>query len=627
MKQLFLTIFMMICVATLVAQSGTSCYDAIPIDKDYQATIDGRCTMWYTASTYDLPITVRFIPASGSGIFTPDIAIDLTCTPGVYDDPMIDSLIRLADSKISFPYELAFEPEGNEYVLSIAKTYRDNLAEFGVTYPVQAYVKVNFYEAGIATLNPDKHFSNCINNATYVNLGDTFDIMPSDPNRVFVFPYTDWKNDSIRFVWEGEGTAQVYVAVQECDFTPSITDPYCITSFDMAEEAPFKMYSEEINATIDENGNGGLYYAKVITQSAGKLIVEKIPETIIVDNSLLLEYGQTISVSTISDKVYRFPITWQATEFLTNIPDSVAMYMSTIYNFQADPNDPNVFATYHFDVLQGKRFYQFSTLEMDGVTSRALDGFVYVQFVAQKPTQLTVNQWNASDCAKNSRLIRPNKRFTVNKSNIYRLRYNDFVGYDMKISWTGTKKLTASIAEDCELSNVIYSVDIAARKSVTIAVADLETWASRVDNEGFVYLKFTSSSTGNLTFSTDKPEDITPVVPTSPCVASSIELKSGDQLTLNLDSAFTIYRIEYAAWKDQGMSLSWTGTTDLHTFIAETCNFAVAPYNKYVHVYVPVQGEHTLDANAMADLAEYVDEDGYLYIRFLTEKEGVLEVK
>ena len=56
----------------------------------------------------------------------------------------------------------------------------------------------------------------------------------------------------------------------------------------MAEEAPFKMYSEEINATIDENGNGGLYYAKVITQSAGKLIVEKIPETIIVDNSLLL---------------------------------------------------------------------------------------------------------------------------------------------------------------------------------------------------------------------------------------------------------------------------------------------------------------------------------------------------
>ena len=33
------------------------------------------------------------------------------------------------------------------------------------------------------------------------------------------------------------------------------------------------------------------------------------------------------------------------------------------------------------------------------------------------------------------------------------------------------------------------------------------------------------------------------------------------------------------------------------------------------------------DAAAMADLAEYVDEDGYLYIRFLTEKEGVLTVE
>ena len=117
--------------------------------------------------------------------------------------------------------------------------------------------------------------------------------------------------------------------------------------------------------------------------------------------------------------------------------------------------------------------------------------------------------------------------------------------------------------------------------------------------------------------------------PLSACVENSSLINSGDQLTLSLNSAFTIYRIDYNAWVEKGATLTWTGAEPLHMFIAETCTFAVAPYNKYVHVYTPVpaQGEHTINASAMADLAEFVDEDGFLYIRFLTEKEGVLTIE
>ena len=90
-----------------------------------------------------------------------------------------------------------------------------------------------------------------------------------------------------------------------------------------------------------------------------------------------------------------------------------------------------------------------------------------------------------------------------------------------------------------------------------------------------------------------------------------------------------VYRINYSEWVATGVTLTWNGTEPLHTFVAETCEFAVAPYNKYVHAYVsvPADGVAFLDAAKLADLAAYVDEDGYLYIRFLTEKEGVLEVK
>ena len=46
-------------------------------------------------------------------------------------------------------------------------------------------------------------------------------------------------------------------------------------------------------------------------------------------------------------------------------------------------------------------------------------------------------------------------------------------------------------------------------------------------------------------------------------------------------------------------------------------------------MYVPVsaQGETLWTAAQWADLATFVDEDGYLYLRFLTEKEGVLTVE
>jgi hypothetical protein len=44
-------------------------------------------------------------------------------------------------------------------------------------------------------------------------------------------------------------------------------------------------------------------------------------------------------------------------------------------------------------------------------------------------------------------------------------------------------------------------------------------------------------------------------------------------------------------------------------------------------VSVPAEGVAVLDAAKLAEMAAYVDEDGYLYVRFLTEKEGVLIVK
>ena len=193
------------------------------------------------------------------------------------------------------------------------------------------------------------------------------------------------------------------------------------------------------------------------------------------------------------------------------------------------------------------------------------------------------------------------------------------------MSFADTCAFTTSKTDE----HVCVYASIAAKSSYVIKGEELKLYEDRIEEDGYFYVRFNSRAKGDLTTTFTLDSAYIPVVPTNPCVANSIELKTNDQLTLNLDSAFTVYRINYNDWVTTGATLTWKGTEPLHTFVAETCEFAVAPYNKYVHVYeaVVAGGSVVLDAAKLATLAEYVDEDGYLYIRFLTEKEGVLEVK
>ena len=142
-------------------------------------------------------------------------------------------------------------------------------------------------------------------------------------------------------------------------------------------------------------------------------------------------------------------------------------------------------------------------------------------------------------------------------------------------------------------------------------------------------MRFNPTNQGKVTFTSSKPAEEDPVILTNECVESSIKLNAGDEFVVNLDSAFTVYCINYAEWVNKNITFRWSGEESLHTFVAETCQFAVAPYNKYVvnYITIPANGELVLDAAKLSEFADKVDDAGYLYIRFLTEKEGKLTVE
>ena len=640
-KKLFFAFSMMLFATSAVAQLGTSCSEPIPVDSNYEGSITKAGIYWFTAGTYDLPLNVHFKPVDPSTSRAPELMIDLTCEPGVYDDPLVDSLINMVESfNITFPAEMRLEADGDEYDMFVDAMYREQMAKFGVTYNVPAYVRVQFFGPGEISFKPDTIFTSCLNNET-VKLGDTLTISANDSERVLLMPYTDWQNDSIQFVWQGSSSATVYLAAGNCDFAPSLSNGYVWASYTVEPNKPYKISNKEIKDAVAQNDGGGIFYAKVISSSEGEMVVETIPMSATQGGAKLLEYGKSISLNANDNSLYCFPKSWTSTQFLGTSEFITKAYFANTSEFAAKDDDASVLSVRAFSKVDGARELSLSTKEMSEITNKATDDYIYVRFQCAQPTTITPLDWDASFCADKSMVINLGDRFSVparSGNTIYRLLYDDWKGGDLTIKWSGGSSLPVYIADTCAYvlsstnAHIVKYASIPKRSSTNLTADVVDSWGPRVDADGFLYVRLNPTAQGYATFTSSKPAEVDPeipVIPTSPCVLNSIELKAGDQIILNLDSAFTVYRINYSQWVATGATLTWTGLEPLHTFVAETCEFAVAPYNKYVHAYVsvPAEGAAVLDAAKLTEMAAYVDEDGYLYIRFLTEKEGVLEVK
>lgn len=736
MNKLFSTLFAVVFATSMLAQSGLTCNDPIPVDKSYVGKVEAGTELWYTAWSYDLPLHVYFSPDSADTDWGPEVLVDFTCVPGVYADHKLDSVLKILEAmEITMPVEfLCDEVIRNgkvEWDLSIDQKYRDQLTEYGLTHNVQAFVKVYFPYSGEISLTPDTAFQSCIENGHYTQLGDTIDIAANDTENMLVLPYSEWKNDSVRFVWIGEKPARVWVAEDECQFTPTDASVYVKAKYDIDKDTPKKLYQAEMQSAIDNWIGAGIFYAKVISDAPGKLVVERIPLGEIQGDAILLKHGQPVQLEANDDRVFCFPKTWKSTEFLASTSSSMTMHVSNTSEFES--GDATVIRTYPFFIESGNRNLQLTSGDISSLAASATDDYIYVRFECNSATTLTPALWNAGKCIENTIWIPLGQTISIPASdkNVYRLIYEDIAGYDLTVTW-GQKNVGVAIyvASYCNFTTTapdkLKTINVKKNSSTTVKSTDVDSWATSLEEEGFLYLQFSASRKGNVTFISDKPATPDPIYttisdtlcygesytwngqeygisgdyqqtlvasngadsivtlkltilpevpattekaeiiagetytwngkeyteageytitlqdengcdyqatlilnvlpPLSPCLQASVKLNVGDELKVNLASAFTVYAIDYNAWMQQAVTLVWTGVEPLHTFVAETCEFALVPYNRYVHAYVPVpaQGDWVLDMDA---LAPYVDEDGYLYVRFLTEFEGTLRVK
>ena len=743
MKHFFSTLLIVFFATSMMAQTGLTCEDPIPVDKSYVGRVEADSELWYTASTWDLPLHVYFSPDVDDSQWGPEVQIDFTCQYGDYShDHKLDSVLNILKVLgVTMPVEFLCDKvvrDGKvEWDLSIDERYRDQLTEYGLTHDIQAFVKVYFPEGGEIRLTPDPTFQDCMENGHYAILSDTIDIAANDSNKMIVLPFSEWKDEDVRFVWVGEQPARVWVAEDECQFTPTDASVFVKAKYDLDNTTNKVLTPADMQAAIDNWIGAGVFYGKVLSDAPGKLVIERIPLGEIQGDAILLKHGESVQLQANDNRVFCFPKTWRSTEFLANTQYLMAMHVSNTPEFE--PGDANVISKYAFSKDGNNRELQLSKGDISNLGASATDDYLYVRFVCNTSTSLTPSLWNVESCVANTILIQSGEVFTnTDKNANYRMDYNDWVGYDFNIKWTEKGVLATHFSAICDFVLTdpvkLEVVSVPSKGSKDVAQSELDSWATSLDEEGFVYIRFETSRVGNITFTSAKPAETDPegpvldpiytyesaavcfgegyewngqtytesgeytftsvaangadsivtltltvypqtvatteevtvgygetyewhgVVyaesgeytitlqdengcdyqatllltveekPVSPCVAASTLLEPVAQLTLNLGDAFDVYRIDYQAWLASGVNLVWTGKGALHTFVAKDCEFAVAVYHKDVVNYteVPAEGNVVLSKAILAPLAQYVDADGYLYVRFLTEFEGQL---
>lgn len=647
MKNIFffvcVVVFAMSSVMPIMANEvqGSSCQNPIPLTKDMVFTVSEPGTYWFSSWTYDLPLTVRYTPSVPTNEKI-KVYVDFSCTTGVYEDPKLVELTDIANGwGIQMP--MPFNPterliDGKTvYEISVSESHRELMTQFGISYDVQAKVEVIVPVSGVVEMLPDTVFRSCVENSHWVELPDTIAVSPISYDETYVLSLADWQNDSVRFSWMGTQQPVSIWMGKGCEFALDETDSLYAYKYEIQAGEYLDFTPAELKSLQQY---GPFLYAKIVSSENASLVFDYKPLSLEMARAVKMNLDVPVNVEAKDvDQYYYFDkeLSDYSLQFTSSLNDTIIAHFGLTPTFALD--DPYYVASYVMYPNGNGAELALSKKEMAALAKNVLSDHLFVLFDAPKKTDIVLSLWEASQCVDMSYEILPEDFISVAASSfssaVYRVDYNKWKKGEVELYWSGTRAVNVSFADTCAFTtsktdeHVFIYASIASKSSYTIDGGELKLFEDKVDGDGYFYVRFNSRAKGDLTTSFTLDSAYIPVIPTSPCVANSIELNANDQLTLNLDSAFTIYRINYNEWVATGATLTWNGTEPLHTFVAETCEFAVAPYNKYVHAYVsvPAEGVAVLDAAKLAEMAAYVDEDGYLYIRFLTEKEGVLEVK
>ena len=577
-RKAILSLMLLFGAITMHAATGTSCYDAIPLGKDYTETINGPKTVWYVAKTFDLPVKVCFTPVN-INLPAPDVEMDFTCIPGVYEDSILCSLFcknNTTGVTFDMPHKPVLELEDGAYCISMGKRYRDLLLQAGISYNVEVYVKVTFNSAGTLSMVPDTEFADCMDGGKFMQLGDTVNVLPQDKDRHVILPYVQWSKDSIRYIWQGTAPLSVAIA-NTCGIDPTdYTDERIVDRIEMqpGDTACYTAAQIKYYASF-ENAQAGMYYGKFYSNDTGVLKIERIPVAPPDGGAILLEYGKTVSIEANDTQLFALSKDTVSLRF-----DSPTEYILRMYvGATADFTPETALATYQYAVYEGGHTLMLTADELAALWAKTSGKYLYVRFATNAATIVTPDIWYPSECAKKwNNLPQGNlsiKRIASGRV-YYKIVYSEWKGGDITIKETKGNLVDVYVEDTCGFATSdthLYNGNIKRRGTLTIPAATVNTWAEHVDDEGNLYILFDPSGNTTITISSTAPEEQDPEPPLPAatihvaCISESnanieVSVSVAQQLTITNAAGMVVQQWNATTAEPQKILLS-TGTYTL----------------------------------------------------------------
>lgn len=512
---------------------GSSCAMAIPMGANYSARVKSGQTIWYSAWTFDLPLTVTFAPTNGAADPPPVVKMDFSCTTGVYEDSILCSLFCANSGSTGIDYDLPHIPQVSSetldngtfvYYLSIGKSYRDIMLQVGIDYNVKVYVQVTYRSDGRISLAPDGLFSNCVDGANFMHLGESVQVAANDSETHVVVPYLQWQEDTIRYVWSG--TEPCIVAVgNTCDFNPTSSPGETVLNYFTLQPGesytiPAVLLYEYVHDQVNYPNEAGMYFAKFYSTAPGVMQIIQAEPTPPRDGATILRYGTTYALNANSQSLFAIPESWtENVKFTTPTEHLFGMTVSSDPDFAEE----HIIREYNFDRLNGGgRWLGLLGSDMNKLWSEATENYLYVRFSCTEATTVTPVQWELSECVKSSHYLYSDTTFYVgsNSSQIYRIYYPEWSKGDLTASFSQTATSTMLISGGCDIPTdknspkLITYRELKNKAAVTITATEMAGWADRVVDDGFVFLRFYSPGrAGNITILSTAPAEKDPVYP------------------------------------------------------------------------------------------------------------------
>ena len=560
-----------------------TCENAIYVDSAFTMAIQPNTYYYFTANTFDLPLTVYFFPDEETTL-EPEVYVDFTCETGVYTDPNIRNLVSNAEGyDIHFPMMPELEKYTNEegvkgFKLSYDRDLLDIMAAFNVDYSVPVYVSLISETSGTAQINNKKTTTDYEELSILWGKEDTIHLLANDSATVYRIPVSEWYtkvngiSNGISMKWSGNNPINAIV----------LKNPHCLLadtaddlnvwdrwSFSIDEEV---YYAEDITPTNMTNmyqKNPKQVYVQFFPQENGTIHIEDYKErTVTIDNcigdrrpkstiitfpspeiGITMAYSGTITSGTTSYYIVadslkdkNIHLSWQSAGH-----QPAGAFFAKHCGFELYITDADVIdtLTLRYDATDQLMHAYMPAARVNQMLAKA-DSLLFLQIGRVETGTFRWDEYTplVLDCDQKTIVLAPDTTLEIpeyNEKVVYKMQASRWLdGYEHTVKWESTKQTQFYISDTCDytwsstnphiLPNVPKTISKNTTKSFSAATLQ-EMFTDYADGFGNLYVRMRSGAEGKLRVKTIIPE-----IPTTRLILRNnsifIEVTDGTTTTL-----------------------------------------------------------------------------------------------